>query len=180
MKNREYWNRREFLTLAGAGMAAFVCPSRLGLFGTVAAQPGGLSKFTEQLPIPPKLDRTTGSPSVSYRSPRVTDMGLWRRGLSRSDDRSQTRNTNHRQRDEFARSASARFRHRYDCARGSRAGPYLSPSIAPPAWWEHVAGERWRSRGDFSSGQHTLVFLHQRSGSGEHLVSRPRPRDHAT
>ena len=65
MKTTKYyrhgsWNRREFLTLAGAGMAALASPSLLGGFGTAMAQTVALSKFTEQLPIPPKLDRTAG------------------------------------------------------------------------------------------------------------------------
>ena len=54
------WNRREFLTVAGASMAALASPSWLAGFGIARAQGMGLLKFTEQLPIPPLLDRTGG------------------------------------------------------------------------------------------------------------------------
>ena len=54
------WGRREFLTVAGAGMAALCSPSLLGGFGSANAQAIGLTKFTEQLPIPPRLDMTGG------------------------------------------------------------------------------------------------------------------------
>ena len=55
-----YWNRREFLTLAGAGVAVLFGPTVFDCFGTGTSRTSGLSKFTEQLPIPPKLDRTAG------------------------------------------------------------------------------------------------------------------------
>lgn len=52
--------RRDFLKLAGAGAVMLSQPPFFGRYGRTAAQPGDLSKFTEQLPIPPRIDMTGG------------------------------------------------------------------------------------------------------------------------
>lgn len=66
MKNNRHirsglFGRREFLTIASASMLTLGSPSFLSRIGSASAQLApSLSKFTEQLPIPLKLDRTAG------------------------------------------------------------------------------------------------------------------------
>ena len=52
--------RREFLTIAGASAVVLASPTVFGGFGRAFAQGSALSKFTETLPIPPKLNMTGG------------------------------------------------------------------------------------------------------------------------
>ncbi|HSK73228.1 MAG TPA: multicopper oxidase domain-containing protein [Pyrinomonadaceae bacterium] len=62
-KNRLQVNRRNFLKLAGGSAAGAFLLSQTPFLGrqfSVMAQPGGLSKFTEQLPIPPTINAAAG------------------------------------------------------------------------------------------------------------------------
>jgi spore coat protein A, manganese oxidase len=66
---RAQWGRREFLTVAGASIAALASPPFLGRFASVDARPISLTKFVEQLPIPPKLTKTGGGTVNLVMSP---------------------------------------------------------------------------------------------------------------